>query len=679
MPKSTHLRRCGQTFAVLIALLWGAAGHAVEGLFAGESEEGAAAAAGAASEDSGAFSGLEALGQGLFSSQEEEFLHPDAAFVAGAYPVSDEEVRVRFDIAPGYYLYRERFLFAPAAGESFRLDSPALPPGEVKHDEYFGEVEVYYREVEVALPLRPDTAPLREARIDVTYQGCADAGLCYPPITKTLAFNLDSAAPGTGMGAALALGGATGEGFLSPQDRAARSLATDSLPFVVAQFAFFGLLLAFTPCVLPMVPILSSIILGQRKKAGVGTPRAFALSLVYVLAMALTYSAAGVLAGLSGAGLQAFFQHPAVIVAFSGFFVLLALSMFGVYRLEMPVAWQSRLSSLSSRQRGGTWLGVAAMGVLSALIVGPCVAPPLAGALIYIAQTGNAQLGGLALFSLAMGMGVPLLVAGTTAGRFAPRAGPWMKAVERVFGVLLIGVAIYLLERVVPPWTALLMWAALFIVCAIYLGAFDRIEATARGWRRLWKGAGLAMLVYGVLLMVGAASGGGDLLHPLQRFTAGPETRVAMEFKPVKGLAGLNLELERAAARGQSVMLDFYADWCVSCKEMERYTFPDAEVRRALADTVLLKADVTDNDERDRALLAHFGLFGPPAILFFGSDGRERSRYRVVGFIEAGGFREVVESALGPPGAMISAAAGGGLIPSVARSPRNSAPAGLRP
>ena len=677
MLKSTRLRRFGQTLAVLVALVWAAAGHAVEGLFEGGSEK--AATAGAASEDRGSFSSLEALGQGLFSSQEEEFLHPDAAFVAGAFVTAERELRVRFDIAPGYYLYRERFLFAPAAGEGFHLDSPVLPPGEVKHDEYFGEVEVYYREVEAGLPLRPDAAPLREARIDVTYQGCADAGLCYPPITKTLAFDFDSAAPGAGSGGALALGSAPGEGFLSPQDRVARSLATDSLPFVMAQFAFFGLLLAFTPCVLPMVPILSSIILGQRKKAEAGTARAFALSLVYVLAMALTYSGAGMLAGLSGAGLQAFFQHPAVIVVFSGFFVLLALSMFGLYRLEMPAAWQSRLSGISARQRGGTWLGVAVMGVLSALIVGPCVAAPLAGALIYIAQTGNAQLGGLALFSLAMGMGVPLLVAGTTAGRFAPKAGPWMKAVERVFGVLLIGVAIWLLERVVPPWTALLMWAALFIVCAIYMGAFDRIEVATRGWRRLRKGAGLAMLVYGVLLMVGAASGGGDLLHPLERFTAGPETRVAVEFKPIKGLAGLDAELERAAAAGSSVMLDFYADWCVSCKEMERYTFPDADVRRALADTVLLKADVTDNDEADRALLAHFGLFGPPAILFFGPDGRERSRYRVIGFVEAGGFREVVENALGPPGAMISAAARGGLIPAVVRTPEALLSAGLRP
>ena len=288
----------------------------------------------------GFFSGLEALGQDLFSEPEEEFLHPDTAFVAGAYAASDEDIRVRFDIAPGYYLYRERFVFAPAPGESFRLDPPSLPPGKVKHDEYFGEVEVYYREVEVTLPLRRNDATLREARIDVTYQGCADAGLCYPPITKTLALDFDSAAPGAGSAAGLALGGVTGAGFLSPQDRVARSLASDSLPFVMLQFAFFGLLLAFTPCVLPMVPILSAIILGQRRQ-GTGTARAFALSLVYVLAMALTYSVAGVLAGLSGAGLQAFFQHPAVIVAFSAFFVLLALSMFGLYRIQMPAAWQS--------------------------------------------------------------------------------------------------------------------------------------------------------------------------------------------------------------------------------------------------------------------------------------------------------------------------------------------------
>ena len=676
MLMSRHVLRGGRMLAMLLALVSSAAGHAAERVL--PAAPGDRAALGGAAEGGGARSGLRKPGSGLLSEPEETFLHPDAAFVAGAYAASDEELRVRFDIAPGYYLYRERFVFAPAPGESFRIDSPRLPPGKVKHDEYFGEVEVYYREVEAALPFRRSASHPRELRLDVTYQGCADAGLCYPPIIKTLAFDLDSAAPGTGRGAAATFAESAGNAFLSPQDRVARSLAAAALPVVMAQFALFGLLLAFTPCVLPMVPILSAIVLGQRRE-NVGASRAFSLSLVYVLAMALTYSGAGVLAGLSGAGLQAFFQHPAVIVSFAALFVLLALSMFGLYRIQIPAAWQSRLSALSGRQRGGTWLGVAAMGVLSALIVGPCVAPPLAGALVYIAQTGDAQLGGLALFSLAMGMGVPLLVAGTTAGRLAPRAGPWMKVVERVFGVLLIGVAIYLLERVVPPWTALLLWALLFIVCAIYMGAFDRIAIAARGWRRLWKGAGLGMLVYGVLLMVGAASGGGDLLHPLKGLTAEPGTQAAIAFKPVKGLDGLEAELELAAARGQSVMLDFYADWCVSCKEMKKHTFPDAQVRRALAGTVLLEADVSANDKSDRALLTHFGLFGPPAILFFGSDGRERPRFRVIGFVEAEGFRDVVESALGPPAAMISAAAPGGLIPAAARGGRIPAPGALRP
>ena len=641
----------------VLAMFVAAAGHAGEGV--GPVQTSAADVL-PASDDGIVSSGLRGLGLNWSSDAEEEvFLDPEEAFVAGAYAVSEDEVRIRFDIAPGYYLYRERFVFAPAPGEGFRLAPVRLPPGEIKHDEYFGEVEVYYREVEAALVPGSGFAFPREAQVVVTYQGCADAGLCYPPISKTLSVGLDAPVPGGDPRAALSFDDDAAGGFLSRQDRAARALATGTLPAVMAQFALFGLLLAFTPCVLPMVPILSAIVLGQRKQ-GAGGPRAFALSLVYVLAMALTYSGAGVLAGLSGAGLQAFFQHPAVIVSFSGIFVLLALSMFGFYRLEIPAAWQGAVMRLSGRQRGGTWFGVAAMGALSALIVGPCVAPPLAGALIYIARTGDAQLGGLALFSLAMGMGLPLLVAGTSAGRLAPKVGPWMQAVERVFGVLLLGVAVYLLERVLPSWTALLLWAALLIVCAVYLGAFDRIDVASAGWRRLWKGAGLAMLVYGVLLMVGAASGGGTLLHPLAGLARAPGTESPLEFRPVKGLDGLNAELERAAARTQSVMLDFSADWCVSCKEMERYTFSDATVRRALTDAVLLKADVSANDERDRALLAHFELFGPPAILFFGADGRERSRFRVIGFVEAEAFREVVERALGPPAGMISAAASGG-------------------
>ena len=366
--------------------------------------------------------------------------------------------------------------------------------------------------------------------------------------------------------------------------------------------------------------------------------------------MALTYTVAGVLAGLFGANLAAAFQDPWIVSAFALVFVLLALSMFGFYDLQIPASWQARLAAASHRQRGGTYAGVAAMGGLSALIVGPCVAAPLAGVLIYIGQTGDPVLGGIALFALGLGMGVPLIVAGVSAGRLLPRAGAWMNAVKAVFGVMLLAVAIYLLERVVPGSVALLLWAALFIVCAIYMGALDSLTPASGGWRRLWKGTGLVMLVYGVLVMVGVAGGGGDLFRPLKGIAlmAGGASERELEFRPVKGIDGLNAEIGSAAARGQVVMVDYYADWCVSCKEMERFTFSDPAVQAALASVHLLQTDVTANDALDRALLAEFGLFGPPAIQFFGPDGRERRELRVVGFMDAGDFRRVVERAIAP-------------------------------
>ena len=402
-----------------------------------------------------------------------------------------------------------------------------------------------------------------------------------------------------------------------------------------------------------MVPILTSIIVGQGTEQGNGaaaTRRAFMLSLVYVLAMALTYTVAGVLAGLFGANLAAAFQDPWIVSAFALVFVLLSFSMFGFYDLQIPTSWQAGLTALSRRQRGGTYAGVGVMGALSALIVGPCVAAPLAGVLIYIGQTGDPVLGGVALFALGMGMGVPLIVAGVSAGKLLPRAGAWMNAVKAVFGVMLLAVAIYLLERIVPESVALLLWAALFIVCAIYMGALDSLGMESGGWRRLWKGAGLVMLVYGVLLMVGVAGGGGDLFRPLKgiALVAGEHAESELEFRQVKGIDGLNAEIGPAAARGQVVMFDYYADWCVSCKEMERFTFSDPGVQTALSDVLLLQTDVTANDALDRALLAEFGLFGPPAILFFGPDGRERRELRVVGYMNAGDFLRVVRRAVAP-------------------------------
>ena len=671
----------------------------------------ASSAAAPLSATSPALSKLLGLGEGIAigGSNEDQFLDPDVAFVLRAAPVGPDAIEARWDIAPGYYLYREKFRFRAADGSEASLGEADLPEGMIKDDEYFGPMEVYYDSVGARVPV-VGLAPGDAVDIDITYQGCADAGLCYPPITRTVSLLLPAALADTGGGAGSdadasgrsepgnpgasstvpnpqvrgIAGGASGaSGFVGPvtgtgterplsgaparpgpvatdiapiempeQDRVATALMSGNRWLVILSLFGAGLLLTFTPCVLPMVPILTSIIVGRGEESGGGaasTRRAFALSLVYVLAMALTYTVAGVLAGLFGANLAAAFQSPWIVSVFALVFVLLALSMFGFYELRMPASWQAGLAAASHRQRGGTWAGVAAMGGLSALIVSPCVAAPLAGVLIYIGQTGDPWLGGAALFALGMGMGVPLIVAGVSAGKLLPGAGPWMKAVQAVFGVMLLAVAIYLLERVAPESVTLLLWAALFIVGAIYMGALDSLTPTSGGWRRLWKGAGLVMLVYGVLIMMGVAGGGGDLFRPLKGValvSGGGAAERHLEFRGVKGLDGLNAELGPAAARGQVVMFDYYADWCVSCKEMERFTFSDPMVQAALDDVHLLRTDVTDNDALDRALLARFGLFGPPAIQFFGPDGRERRELRVVGYMNAADFLRVVERAI---------------------------------
>ena len=643
--------------------------------------EGAPSGAASFAETSPALAKLLGLGDGIAigGSNEDRFLDPDVAFVLRAAAAGSDAIEAQWDIAEGYYLYRDKFRFRAVEGSGASLGEAGFPEGMIKDDEYFGPMEVYYSAVAALVPVA-GAAPGDVVDVDITYQGCADAGLCYPPITRTVSLLLPAAladtGAGTGPGAGTAglsdpggagapsatpnvqaravAGGASGESDLAgsgsvpgipglprqgatgavpgasglpipgtagtvpgipglpgpvtadiapiempEQDRVAAALMSGNRWLVVLSLFGAGLLLTFTPCVLPMVPILTSIIVGRGEALGSGaasTRRAFALSLVYVLAMALTYTVAGVLAGLFGANLAAAFQDPWIVSAFALVFVLLAFSMFGFYELQMPASWQAGLATLSHRQRGGTWAGVAAMGGLSALIVGPCVAAPLAGVLIYIGHTGDPLLGGVALFALGMGMGVPLIVAGVSAGRLLPKAGAWMNAVKAVFGVMLLAVAIYLLERVIPESVALLLWAALFIVCAIYMGALDSLTPASGGWRRLWKGAGLVMLVYGVLVMVGVAGGGGDLFRPLKgvALVSGEGAERELEFRPVKGIDGLNAELAPAAARGQVVMFDYYADWCVSCKEMERFTFSDPAVRAALANVRLLQTDVTD-------------------------------------------------------------------------------------
>jgi thiol:disulfide interchange protein DsbD len=454
-----------------------------------------------------------------------------------------------------------------------------------------------------------------------------------------------AAAPATAAPVAPASAAADAEP-IAEQDRIAAMLQRGSVWLIIGSFFGIGLLLAFTPCVFPMIPILSGIIAGQGRH--ITARKGFVLSLVYVLAMALTYTVAGVLAGLFGENLQAAFQNPWIIGLFAAVFVALSLSMFGFYELQLPSALQSRLSEISNRQEGGNLAGVAIMGLLSALIVGPCVAPPLAGALIYIGQTGDAVLGGLALFALSLGMGAPLIAIGTSAGKLLPRAGAWMDAIKAVFGVLMLAVAIYLLERVIPEALAMLLWGALLIVSGVFLGAFQHLPIEATGWRKLWKGLGVILVVYGALMLVGAAAGGRDTLQPLRGVVmAGPGGGAVEKasFRPIKTVADLDRELAAAKAAGKPVMLDFYADWCVYCKQLERDTFPDPAVQQVLSAGILLKADVTANDEADKALLAHLGIPAPPAMIFYGADGIERRNSRLLGFMAAKEFADHVRVA----------------------------------
>ena len=565
------------------------------------------------------------------------FLPVEQAFRVDVQALDANTIGMRWTIADEYYLYRDKFSIQGPEGVT--LGGLQIPAGEAHTDEFFGTVQVHRQQVEIRVAVMRTVDAAKTLELTLGYQGCADAGLCYPPDTRTVAVNMPAVGSVPDAPA-----------FVSEQDRLAGMLADGRLWLIILTFYGLGLLLTFTPCVLPMVPILSGIIIGQGPN--LSARRGFMLSLVYVLAMALTYTVAGVLAALLGQNLQAVFQHPAVLVVFAGVFVLLALAMFGFYRLEMPATFQARVAALSNKQEHGTWIGTAVMGFLSALIVGPCVAAPLAGALIYIGQTGDAVIGGTALFALSMGMGTLLLAIGASAGRLVPKAGPWMNAVKAMFGVLMLAVAIWLLERLLPVPATMSLWAALAVVSAIYLGALDALPLNASGWRRLWKGLGMLLLAWGILLLIGAASGGRDPLQPLVGSTlmggasAPALQQAALPFRTIKSLSDLEAELAQASEQGRAVMLDFYADWCVSCKEMERYTFSDPAVRSALADTVLLKADVTRNDTTDRELMRAFGILGPPSILFFGPDQEERRRYRVVGFVPAAEFSAMLELAL---------------------------------
>jgi thiol:disulfide interchange protein DsbD len=561
------------------------------------------------------------------SKKKNDLLPPEQAFQFFATVKDEHTVTVNWHIAQGYYLYREKVLLELVNAPAVQLGDFTIPHGIAKEEEGFGRVEIFYDELSFDVALTRTSPAAQTVTLKASFQGCADRGVCYPPMTQSVELQLPVATgsdtPPTN----------TSTPVLSEQDRIVEALKKDSFFMTLLSFFGFGLLLSLTPCIFPMIPILSGIIVGHGNH--ITTARAFLLSLVYVFASALAYTAFGILAALFGENLQTLAQQPWIIVSFSLVFVVLSLSMFGFYNLQLPTALQTKLHNSSIRHRDGSLWGVAIMGVLSSLIVGPCVAAPLAGALIFIGQTGDAVLGGSALFALGMGMGVPLLLLGASAGKLLPKAGEWMNATKAVFGVVMLGVAVWMLDRVLPPTVTMLLWSMLLIIPAIYLSAIDPLPSSATGWGKLWKGIGLMMLVYGVMLLIGVGMGNSNPLKPLHGFTVSAqaaESHNGLVFQRIHSVAELEAKVKQASSDGKKVMLDFYADWCVSCKEMEAYTFTDANVKQALNNFVLLQADVTANSADDKALLSKFQLIGPPAILFFDTDQHEHPEHRVIGY-----------------------------------------------
>lgn len=613
---------------------------------------------GGASGSGGLIDQLQGFGSNRELTGRSDPLPPEEAFKVETIALAPGELLARFTVHPDYYLYRDSIEFEtdlPTRALKIEVTGFDLPEAVSITDEYFGETRVYFGEVEIPVALARPAGPAQDLALAVRFQGCQTDGICYPPMARTISVDLpqaDSAiqAPATtdqttgqtterpGGATPPALTGPGPAGELesgenipeSDQDRLARLITEQPMALTLALFVLLGIGLAFTPCVFPMIPILSGIIAGEGESITRG--KAFALSLVYVLAMALTYTAVGVIAALMGYNVQAAFQNPWVLSTFALVFVALALAMFGFYNLQMPASVQAKLTEISNRQSGGSLIGAGIMGFLSAIIVGPCVTAPLIGILIFISQTGDAVLGGSVLFALSIGMGLPLLAIGVGLGHWLPRAGGWMESVKAVFGVGLLALAIWMLERIVPGGVTMLLWGALAIASGVYLGALTRLETAASGWRKLWQALGVILLVFGVMQLVGAAAGGGDWLRPLKPFAGGGAASSAVapaEFTEVDNLD----QLERAvAAARRPVFLDFYADWCLDCKRMERSTFPDPAVAAAMGEFDLLKIDMTDFSDRHQDVLNAFGLHGPPAYLFF-KDGEELDRFRMFGFM----------------------------------------------
>ncbi|MBV1906189.1 MAG: protein-disulfide reductase DsbD [Pseudomonadales bacterium] len=601
-----------------------------------------------------------------FLSQGPEFLKADQAFRMDAEIDAEGRLHAFWQMPDGYYLYEHRFGIKLRENSLWQIGELEISEGKHKVDEYFGAVVVHYHSAEVwaSLQYAQLAQNLPESlEVGISYQGCADAGLCYPPETKWVTLSTTGLAPAL-FSPGAAVDKAVQDNSVTPADLDKEDLSTKSatelsdMPLVQTEerrlasmlsdgsrlksillFFLAGIGLAFTPCVLPMVPILSSIIVGQGED--IARSRAFGLSLVYVLGMALTYALVGVLMGFFGASmnLQAALQSPPLLIFFAGVFFILSLSMFGFYELQLPQAIQDRLHSANEGRSGGKYTSVFVMGSLSSLVVSPCVSAPLAGALIYISQSEDALLGGGVLLALGLGMGVPLLVIGSSGGHLLPRAGGWMDGVKAVFGVGLLAVAVWLLERVLPGTVTMALWAVLAIGSGVYLGALD--FSPRKGWGQLWKASGAILFIYGVILLIGASSGADNPFKPLSSARAGMQSTTLQElpeFIDINNLSELQAELANASVENKPVFLDFYADWCISCKVMERDVFPEPRISRLLAQFHLVRADVTEYNEEHKALLREYDLPGPPSMIFYTASSRELTELRVSGEMHAEAF-----------------------------------------
>ncbi len=586
---------------------------------------------------------LGSLSGGLTSDS--EFPPVDEVFFPDVFPIDGNKVDIGFRIVPGFYLYKDK-ISVRSLSENAAAGRLELPKGKMKVDEYFGEMEVYLESVLAPLAIARATPEAMELQLEVNYQGCAEGGLCYMPQTRVITVELPEASSVSDLSSLPSANVPQSE-----QARLAGIITGSSIWVVIGLFFLAGLGLAFTPCVLPMVPILSGIIAGEGDDV---TPmRGFTLALSYVLGMALVYTGAGIAAAAAGMQLQATFNQPWILILFAGLFVVLALGMFGAYDLAMPSGIQTRLSSISGNQKSGTMIGAFVMGALSALIVTACVAPALIAALTVMAQTGDMLRSGTALFAMSLGMGAPLLLVGAAQGKLLPKAGPWMVAVKNAFGFMMLGLAIWMLSRILPGTVTMLLWAVLLFMAGVFMGGLTTLTGESGVAQKLGKGFGFLAIVYGILLLLGALTGGSNPLKPLAsvRIASGgtmlAEQEHELPFMRIKTVDDLDREIAAAASQGKTAFLDFYADWCVSCKEMEAYTFSDSNVRAALSNTVWLQADVTANDEADQVLLSRFGVFGPPTIIFFGADGQRRHGYEVVGYMKAEAFVLHLEQAFG--------------------------------